>query len=132
MPSKEPFFGKDKVESHYSEEADSPTFSLGDKNTIPSYSCTQEPGGTDDVISSSNTDTQVVTVSSLQNQDVVPGTTPEKTAWVTPCRRRNKKPSTNLAAKVSAKLSVTTASKVAATVCRPGGEEGRKIFVFDV
>lgn len=131
--SKEPFFGKDKVESHYSEEADSPTFSLGGNNTIPSYSCTQEPGGTDDGISSSITDTQaMVTVSSLQNQVEVPVATPAQTAWVTTSRRRNKKSSTNIAAKVSAKPSVTTASKVATTVCRPGGKEGCKIFMFDV
>jgi hypothetical protein len=133
MPSKEPFFGKDKVESHYSEEADSPTFSLGYNNTIRSYSCAQEPRGTDDGISSSNTDTQaVVTVSSLQNQVDVPGATPEQTAWFTPSRRRIKKSSTSLAAQVSTKPSVTTASKVATTVCRPGGEEGCKIFMFDV
>jgi len=131
--SKEPFLRKDKIESHYLEEADSPTFYLGQNKTNPSYSCTQEPRGTDDGTPGSNTDTQaVVTVFCPQTQVEVPGATPERTAWVTPSRRRNKKSSKNLAAKVSAKPSVTTASKVIVTICKAGGEEGRKIFMFHV
>ena len=131
MSSTEPFLGKDK--SHYSEKADCPNFSLGQNNTIPSYSCNQERRGTDDGISSSNTDTQAaVSVFSLQTKFEVPGATPEQTAWVTPSRRRNKKSSEILAANVSAKPSVTTSSKVAATVCRAGREEGCKIFTFNV
>lgn len=133
MSSTEPFLGKDKIESHYSKKADSPNFSLGQNNTIPSYSCNQQRRGTDDGFSSSNTDTQaVVTVFSLQTKFEVPGATPEHTAWVTPSRRRNKKYSEILAANVSAKPPVTKASKVAATVCRAGGEEGCKIFTFNV
>lgn len=133
MPSKEPFLRKDKRESHYSKEADSPTFCLGKNNTDPSYSCTQEPRGTENGISSRNTDTHVVvTVLSLQTQVEVPGATSERTAWVTPSRRRNKKSSKSLAAKVSAKPSATTASEVTATVCKAGGEEGCKIFMFHV
>lgn len=132
MPSKEPFLRKDKTESRYSVKADSPTFHLGQNNTSPSYSCTQEPRGTDDGTSSSNTDTQaMVTVFSLQTQVEVPGATPERTAWVTPSRR-NKKSSKSLAANVSAKPSVTTASEVTATVCKAGGGEGCKIFMFHV
>jgi hypothetical protein len=132
MPSKETFLRKDKIESHYSEEPDSPTFHLGQINTNPSYSCTQEPRGTDDGTSSSNRDTQAVfTVFSLQTQVEVPGATPERTAWVTP-NRRNKKSPKSLAANVSAKPSVTTASEVTGTVCKAGGEEGCKIFMFHV
>lgn len=132
MPSKEPFWEKDRRQSYCSEEAESPNFPFGQNNTSSSYFCTQKPGGTYEE-SSSNTNRKVVATGSPgQTQIEDPGATTEPTEWITPSRRRTKKSSNILTANRTAKPSAATAPKEANTVWRADGEKEGKMSMCDV